>query len=65
VGPTPTATPTPSPTPVPPTPLPPNPAALDPAALPRLWLGGALGAALALLLLALYRWARQGPGGGA
>lgn len=63
--PTATATPTPSPTPVPPTPLPPNPASLDPTALPRIWLGGALGAVLALALLAFYRWLKSGHGGGA
>ncbi len=59
---TPTSTPTPSP--VPPTPLPPNPAALEPAALPRVWLGGAAGAALALFLLALYHWAFRRGGRG-
>ena len=57
----PTATPTltPTPTPLPPTPLPPNPAALDAAALPRIWLQGALGAALVLLGVAWYGFVRR------
>ena len=55
----PSPTPTPTVTPVPPTPLPPNPAALDATALPRIWLQGALGAALALLGVAWYGFIRR------